>query len=75
MNKTTSNKRLNNALSTLNGRFFGLVTKQGEVINAQLASSSNEYITVLVSNNRFQRKFAKSSIASISVGGKTLRFK
>tara|TARA_Y100000114_G_scaffold151541_1_gene168420 strand:- start:13922 stop:14146 length:225 start_codon:yes stop_codon:yes gene_type:complete len=72
---TTSNKRLDKTLSNMKGRFFGLVTKQGETINAQLASCSNEYITVLDRNAGVHRKFSKASIGSLSVGGKTLRFK
>lgn len=65
--------KLNNTLSGLRGRFFGLHTKQGEAINAQVVTITPQYVTVYDRNNRRNRKVAKSSILAIVTQGHTIR--
>lgn len=67
-----SNK-LQNTLSGLRGRFFGIETAQGEKINAQLVSVTPSYVNVWDRNSDRVRRLAKSSIYSLSVAGKTIR--
>lgn len=67
-----SNK-LQNTLSGLRGRFFGIKTSQGESINAQLVSVTPSYINVWDRNSDRFRRLAKTSIYSLSVAGKTVK--
>lgn len=65
--------KLNNTLSGLGGRFFGLHTKAGEAINAQVVSVTPQFVTVYDRNNQRNRKVAKSSISAIVTQGQTIR--
>jgi hypothetical protein len=55
------------------GRFFGLKTKQGNVLNARYVSSSDKYLTVFDRNEQEEIKLAKKSVKSVSYGGETFR--
>jgi hypothetical protein len=67
-----SNK-MQNTLSGLRGRFFGIETSQGERINAQLVSVTPSYVNIWDRNANRVRRLAKSSIYSLSVAGKTVK--
>ena len=54
-----------NMIRNSKGRFFGLKTTAGEVLNAQFRGESDSYVRVYDRNNRENRKFAKTSIASV----------
>ena len=54
-----------NTIRNSKGRFFGLKTTAGEVLNAQFRGESDSYVRVYDRNNRENRKFAKTSIASV----------
>lgn len=54
-----------NRIRNSKGRFFGLRTTAGEVINAQFRSETDSYISVYDRNNYRNRKLAKTSIASV----------
>lgn len=56
-----------NAIRNSKGRFFGLYTTQGNVINAQFVAETDSYITVYDRNNHFDRKLAKSSIDRVNI--------
>lgn len=64
-------KLTNKQISALNqirnskGRFFGLKTTSGEVMNAQFRSETDSYVHIYDRNNRRNRKLAKTSIASV----------
>lgn len=66
-------KTLQNTLSGLRGRFFGLRTIKGERINAQLVNLSPSYVSVWDRNEDRVRKIAKTSIHSVTVAGKTVK--
>lgn len=68
-----SNTKLNQTLSGLGGRFFGLHTKQGGKVNARVVTVTPNYVTVFDRNAGQTRKFAKSSIAALAVGGQLIR--
>lgn len=55
-----------NAIRATKGRFFGLRTTQGEVINAQLLGETSNYITIFDRNGRYNRRLAKTSLASVN---------
>ena len=57
-----------NAIRQSKGRFFGLYTTSGEVLNAQFLGESDSYIKVFDRNNRTDRKLAKTSIKSANIG-------
>lgn len=57
-----------NAIRQSKGRFFGLYTTRGEVMNAQFLSESDSYIKVFDRNNRVDRKLAKTSIKAANIG-------
>lgn len=57
-----------NAIRESKGRFFGLYTTQGDVMNAQFQSESPFYVTVYDRNHGYTRKLAKSSIKSVNLG-------
>jgi|LakMenEpi03Aug12_release.lakeMendotaPanAssembly.Ray.scaffolds.fasta_scaffold3166038_1 hypothetical protein len=65
--------QLQNTLSGLRGRFFGIETIKGENINAQLVSVTPAYVNVWDRNSDQVRKLSKNSIHSITVAGKTVR--
>lgn len=57
-----------NAIRESKGRFFGLYTTQGQVMNAQFLGETDLYISVYDRNNKVNRKLAKTSIQSANVG-------
>jgi hypothetical protein len=65
------NKKILNAIRNTNGRFFGLYTKQGESLNAQLQSETDQTIVVYDRNFNRTRRFSKASIAGVRSGSKT----
>ncbi len=65
--------KLEQTLSGLRGRFFGLETKQGNKLSAQLLNETNKYVTINDMKAKMQRKIAKDSITSVTVGGQTIR--
>lgn len=67
------NTTLQNTLSGLGGRFFGLYTKQGDAINAQVVNVTPQFVTVYDRNNKRNRKVAKGSIKAIVTQGQVIR--
>lgn len=67
-----SKTKLRNALSGLRGRFFGLTTTQGETLNVQLLEETPFYIVARDNNSGLVRKFAKTSVKRISIGGEVV---
>jgi len=65
------NKKILNAIRNTNGRFFGLYTKQGESLNAQLQSETDQTIVIYDRNFNRTRRFSKTSIAGVRSGSKT----
>jgi hypothetical protein len=59
------------AIRNSKGRFFGLYTKQGESLNAQLQSETNQTIVVYDRNFKRSRRFSKTSITGVRSGSKT----
>lgn len=57
-----------NAIRQSKGRFFGLYTTQGDVLNAQFNGETDAYIHVYDRNRRSHRKMAKSSVSSVTLG-------
>ena len=53
-----------NTIRNSKGRFFGLKTTAGEVLNAQFRGETDSYIKIYDRNNFRNRLFAKTSIAS-----------
>lgn len=67
MNKLTrSQVSLVNKVRNTKGRFFGLHTTQGEVINAQLLSETDNYITIFDRNGKYNRRLAKTSLSKVN---------
>ena len=67
--KLTNKQR--SALRTIRnsaGRFFGLYTTQGDVMNAQFVEETDNYIRVYDRNNFETRKLAKTSVARVNLG-------
>lgn len=67
--KLTNRQRT--ALKTIRnsgGRFFGLYTTQGDVMNAQFVDETPNYIRVYDRNNFETRQLAKSSVAKVNLG-------
>ena len=54
-----------NKIRNSKGRFFGLKTTAGEVMNAQFRNETDMYVRVYDRNNMRNRKLAKTSIASV----------
>jgi hypothetical protein len=65
MNKTN---RIVKAISASKGRFFGLTTRQGETLNAQFVRETPKYVVVRDRNASVMRKFAKTSLETLSMG-------
>ena len=66
---TNKQRQMEKVLANTRGRFFGLQTKSGEQINAQLVGVSPHYVRVRDNNTNQERKFAKTSLTALSVGG------
>lgn len=60
--------KLVNKIKQSKGQFFGLYTKNGEVINAQFVGETPCYIRVYDRNQFLHRKIAKSNIRGVKVG-------
>jgi len=56
-----------NAIRNSKGRFFGLYTTQGAVINAQFLGETDSYIRVFDRNKRVDRTLAKSSVDRVTI--------
>lgn len=69
---TATNRRVLRAIRNSGGQFFGLYTKAGESLNAQLVDESNSYVTVFDRNNYTERRFAKTSLAGVRIGGSSI---
>lgn len=54
-----------NMIRNSKGRFFGLKTTAGEVMNAQFRGETDSYVRIYDRNNFQNRKLAKTSIASV----------
>ena len=54
-----------NKMRKSRGRFFGLYTKNGHVINAQFRHESPNYVTVYDRNNHVERRVAKNNILAV----------
>lgn len=63
-------KSILNAIRNSKGRFFGLYTKQGEALNAQLQSETDQTIVVYDRNFNRTRRFAKASITGVRSGSR-----
>ncbi len=64
------NMRVMKAIRDSKGRFFGLYTKQGESINAQLESETDQTIVVYDRNFNRTRRFSKASISGVRIAKK-----
>jgi|TARA_R110000824_G_scaffold330015_1_gene516755 hypothetical protein len=64
------NMRVMKAIRNSKGRFFGLYTKQGESLNAQLQSETDQTIVVYDRNFNRQRRFSKTSILGVRIAEK-----
>ena len=65
--KKLTNTQINalNNIRNSKGRFFGLRTTAGEVLNAQFRGETDQYVRVYDRNNYRNRTLAKTSIASV----------
>jgi hypothetical protein len=68
MKLTNKQKSALRAIRNSRGRFFGLYTTQGGVMNAQFVDESPNYIWVYDRNNFETRQLAKSSVANVTLG-------
>jgi hypothetical protein len=66
MKLNTKQKTALKLIRATRGRFFGLKTTQGETLNAQFLGETNDYITIFDRNARFNRRLAKTSLASVN---------
>tara|TARA_R100001509_G_scaffold113152_1_gene68520 strand:+ start:5153 stop:5377 length:225 start_codon:yes stop_codon:yes gene_type:complete len=64
------NMRVMNAIRNSKGRFFGLYTKQGESVNAQLQSETDQTIVIYDRNYNRTRRFSKASISGVRIAEK-----
>lgn len=65
---TTNQISALNAIRQSKGRFFGLYTTRGEVMNARFLGETDSYIRVFDRNNGVDRKLAKTSIKTANIG-------
>jgi len=65
------NRTVLKAIRNSKGRFFGLYTKQGESLNAQLQSETDKTIMVYDRNSKRTRRFSKTSIVGVRSGSQT----
>jgi hypothetical protein len=68
MKLTNRQKTALKAIRNSGGRFFGLYTTQGDVMNAQFVDETPNYIRVYDRNNFETRQLAKSSVAKVNLG-------
>ena len=68
MRLTNKQKSALKTIRASRGRFFGLYTTQGGVINAQFMDETPNYIRVYDRNNFEMRQLAKSSVARVNLG-------
>lgn len=66
-NTQTTNSNLFDRIAATKGRFFGLYLKNGEAVNAQYRSQSDNYLSVYDRNARTNRKFRKTSVVNATV--------
>ena len=59
------------AIRNSKGRFLGLYTKQGESLNAQLQSETDQTIVIYDRNFNRTRRLSKTSIAGVRSGSRT----
>ena len=64
------NMRVMKAIRDSKGRFFGLYTKQGESLNAELESETDQTIVVYDRNFNRTRRFSKASISGVRIAKK-----
>mgnify|MGYP003136691042 CR=1 FL=1 len=64
------NMRVMKAIRDSKGRFFGLYTKQGESLNAQLESETDQTIVIYDRNFNRTRRFSKASISGVRIAKK-----
>ncbi len=68
MKLTNKQKSALKMIRNSRGRFFGLYTTQGDVMNAQFVNETPDYIRVYDRNNYQTRQLAKSSVAKVNLG-------
>jgi len=68
MRLTNKQRSVLTAIRASRGRFFGLYTTQGDVINAQFVEETPNYIRVYDRNNFEMRQLAKSSLSKVNLG-------
>lgn len=71
MKTNNKQKQAVKAIEESKGRFFGLYTKKGQVMNAQLVGSTPCYLRVYDRNSGIRSQIAKTSVASVKLGSKT----
>ena len=71
-NTNTINSKMLNAIRETKGRFFGIYTKQGEVINAQFSNESSNYIQIYDRNQKTRRRLAKTSLLGVRISDQTI---
>lgn len=65
--------RLDNILSRMKGRYFGIERKNGAKINARVRKITDKFVFVENRNTNAEMKVAKDTIQSITVAGEVLR--
>lgn len=67
--KKLTNKQVKalDAIRNSKGRFFGLYTTTGHVINAQFSAETDHFVRVYDRNNRVYRMVAKSSLDRVNI--------
>lgn len=71
MSKKNQNKNQANivgAMKSSKGRFFGLTTKAGDVINAQFVNETPSTVVIYDRNRFLHRRLNKTSLQSFSMG-------
>ena len=68
MKLTNRQKMALRTIRNSSGRFFGLYTTQGDVMNAQFVDETPNYIRVYDRNNYEVRQLAKSSVQKVNLG-------
>jgi len=71
MSKKNQNKNQANIVGAMKGskgRFFGLTTKSGDVINAQFVNETPSTVVIYDRNRFLHRRLNKTSLKSFSMG-------